>query len=371
MPFDVDESIRTMAMRLPAGRNWIFLGCGLLAACGFTSNDGQPVGSKGLWVANGTNVVEYNPAQVGAGTGATAPHVSINSEVFGSPQGVAFDPMGNMWVVDTAANIKGTATPALYEFSAAQLAALATDNAPEPVAVITSAFVQGPRQIVIDVLGNAWIADPTANAVLTYTAAQLGQMGSQAVAPVLVISSDQFANPSGIAFDSAGDMWVANSGTAAAAGTTIVEIKKAKIPALPEMGTATPKVVSDASLSNVSGTVQAPWGLAIDATDSMWWTNSSTSTIESLPGVSTLAGSVVPSAPIGSTQINSVATIDQPHGICIDDVGNVAVVSSNGAFGIAVFGADQVKQGAPATFIVGKATTLDTPQGCTFGPTVK
>lgn len=342
-----------MAIRLS-----VWLGCGLLAGCGFTSDNGQTVGSKGLWVANGTNVVEYNPAQLGAGTGATAPHVSINSEVFGSPQGVAFDPMGNMWVVDTAANIKGAATPALYEFSAAQLAALATDNSPEPVAIITSTFVQGPRQIVIDVLGNAWIADPTANAVLSYTAAQLGQMGTQAVGPVLVMSSDQFSNPSGIAFDSAGDLWVANSGTAAAAGTTVVEIKKAKIPAIPEMGTSTPKVVTDAS----QGGASAPWALAIDSADNLWWSNSSTSTIQSLPNVSAFTPTVMPSAPVASTQI------DQPHGICIDDVGNIAVVSSHGAFGIAVFGAGQK---SPATVIVGKGTTLDTPQGCTFGPPVK
>jgi len=346
-----------MITRLP-----VWVGCGLLAGCGFGSDDGQTVGSKGLWVANGTNVVEYNPAQLGSGTGATAPHVSINSEVFGSPQGVAFDPMGNLWVVDTAANVKGAATPALYEFSAAQLAALATDNAPEPVAIITSTFMQGPRQIVIDVLGNAWIADPTANAVLTYTATQLSQTGNQAIGPVLVIASDQFVNASGIAFDSTGNLWVSNSGTTAAIGTTIVEISKAKIPAIPEMGTATPKVVSDASIGNANGTVQAPWGLAIDSSDKKWWSNSSTSTINSDAGT-----------PVASTQVDSAATLDQPHGICIDDVGNVAVVSSNGAFGIAIFNPNQLRQGtpAPATFIVGAATTLHAPQGCAFGPTVK
>ncbi len=163
------------------------LGACLLAACGFPSDDGQAVGSKGLWVANGTNVVEYNPAQLGGGTGATAPHVSINSEVFGSPQGVAFDPMGNLWVVDPKAMIKGTPTPALYEFSAAQLAALATDNSPDPVAIFTSTFLQTPRQIVIDVLGNAWMTDTAANAVMTYTATQLSQMGTVSGGPVLVI----------------------------------------------------------------------------------------------------------------------------------------------------------------------------------------
>jgi len=68
------------------------IGCGLVAACNFPADDGANVGSKGLWVANGTNVVEYNPSQLGSGTSAPAPHVSINSAVFGSPQGVAFDP---------------------------------------------------------------------------------------------------------------------------------------------------------------------------------------------------------------------------------------------------------------------------------------
>src|SRR3569833_3695619 len=109
-----------MSMRLP-----LWMGCGLLAGCAFASDDGQTVGSKGLWVANGTNVVEYNPAQLGSGTAATAPHVSINSEVFGSPQGVAFDPMGNLWVVDPTANVKGARPPENNEYGAAHRAAMA------------------------------------------------------------------------------------------------------------------------------------------------------------------------------------------------------------------------------------------------------
>jgi hypothetical protein len=77
-------------------------------------------------------------------------------------------------------------------------------------------------------------------------------------------------------------------------------------------------------------------------------------------------------ATLSATQVNSVATLDQPHGICIDDVGNVAVVNSNGSSGIAVFAISQHSTGSPApsTFIVGDATTLNAPQGCAFGPTV-
>jgi len=187
---------------------------------------------------------------------ATAPHVSINSAVFGTPQGVAFDPNGNLWVLDPAGMVNGAATPALFEFTAAQLAALGTDNAPEPVAIITSTFLKSPRQAVIDVLGNAWLTDPVSNTVAAYTAAQLAQTGTNAIAPVLLISSAQFNGPSGIAFDSSGDIWISNNGIPAAAadqfggGTTIIEITAAHIPALPEMGTSTPQVVSDVTLSD-------------------------------------------------------------------------------------------------------------------------
>ncbi len=113
---------------------------------------------------------------------------------------------------------------------------LATDNAPDPVAVITSTFLKTPRQAVIDALGNAWITDPASNMVMTYTAAQLAQTGTNAIPPVLLISSAQFNGPSGIAFDSSGNLWISNNGIPAAAadqfggGTTIIEITAAHIP---------------------------------------------------------------------------------------------------------------------------------------------
>ncbi|HWM70803.1 MAG TPA: hypothetical protein VNO35_29805 [Steroidobacteraceae bacterium] len=355
-------------------------GCGLVAACNFPADDGANVGSKGLWVANGTNVVEYNPSQLGSGTSAPAPHVSINSAVFGTPQGVAFDPNGNLWVLDPTGMVNGAATPAMFEFSAAQLAALATDNAPEPVATITSAFLKTPRQIAIDVLGNAWITDPTANAVMTYTPGQLAQTGTNVIAPVLLITSAQFNAPSGIAFDSSGDMWIANQGAPPSAGaafgggTTIVEISAAHVPAIPEQGTSTPQLVSDVTLSDAGQvTIQSPWALAFDSAGTLWSSNSGTSTLVGFAKASLVTGAPTPAATLSSTMANADATLNQPHGVCIDDVGNLAAVNTAGSFGIAVFRASQLTTGsaAPATFIVGEATTLNAPEGCAFGPVVK
>ena len=82
---------------------------------------------------------------------------------------------------------------------------------------------------------------------------------------MLLISSSQFNGASGIAFDSSGDIWVSNIGTSTAAGTTLVKIAKAHVPAIPEMGTATPQIVADVTVSDATGTVQGPWGLAIDS----------------------------------------------------------------------------------------------------------
>jgi sugar lactone lactonase YvrE len=142
---------------------------------------------------------------------------------------------------------------------------------------------------------------------------------------------------------------------------------------MPEQGTSTPQVVSDATLSDAGGaTIQAPWGAAFDSSGTLWTTNSATSTVTSFASASLVTGAPTPMATLSATQVNSVATLDQPHGICIDDVGNVAVVNSNGSSGIAVFAPSQHSTGSPtpSTFIVGDATTLNAPQGCAFGPTV-
>ena len=368
-----DCSARTLL--LPA-----VLATGLLGACNFPSDDGVTVGGRGLWVANGTNVVEYNPAQLGGGTGATPPHVSINSAVFGTPRGVAFDPLGNLWVLDPQGMVNGAATPALFEFSAAQLAALATDNAPDPVSTITSASLKSPQQAVIDAVGNAWITDHDSNTVLAFTALQLTQTGTNKLAPVLAITSAQFNGPSGIAFDSSGDMWISNNGIAQSAaavfggGTTIIEIAAAHVPALPESGTSTPSLAADVVLSDeAQASIQSPWALAFDTAGNLWSSNSATSTLVEFARADLVTGAPVPAVTISSTKVNDNPSLDEPHGLCFDDVGKLTAINAAGAFGVASFAAKQLATGAPtpATFIVGAATTLNAPEGCMFGPLVK
>ena len=134
---------------------WRVCAGALLAAC---KKDNNTTDTKGLWVANGTTVLEYVPSQLTAGVVNAAPHLMITGGAVGTPQGVTFDSSGNLWVMDPRATVNGVAnTPALLKFSAAQLAALATTDSPEPVAIITSTSFAFPQQSVFDSKGNQWV----------------------------------------------------------------------------------------------------------------------------------------------------------------------------------------------------------------------
>jgi hypothetical protein len=158
-------------------------------------NKVTPTNTLGLWAANATNVLDL-PGQLSAGdSAATPPHVMLNSGVFGAPQGVTFDAAGNVWVMDPSGVVKGKATPALFEFSAAQLAELKRRSSPEPVATITSIALNFPQQSMFDAYGNQWVSDRNNNTVLVFTAGQLAMKGTNNLSPAMVIRSAAFTQP--------------------------------------------------------------------------------------------------------------------------------------------------------------------------------
>ena len=354
------------------------LAAAVLGACHKTNT---PVGTKGLWIANGTTVLEYIPKQLGTGTSAAVPHLTISSGSFGSPQGVTFDSKGNLWVMDPTGMVNGAQTPALFEFSAAQLAALATDNAPDPVATITSTSFAVPQQSVFDAQGNQWVTDHDNNTVLVFTAAQLAMTGTNNLNPAVVISSTTFNGPLGVAFDSAGNLWVANNGGVTAngvtspAGTTIVEFTAATLPAPPATGMLTPMLTPAVTLSDDgTNSIQAPWELAFDSSGDLWSSNSGAtfSLVEFAKASLAMTGAPMPAVTINSMMVSGNATLSATNGLCIDDAGNVAATSSAAPFGTAYYTKNQLMTGTPTpdTFFVGTATTLMNVAGCNFGPNV-
>jgi hypothetical protein len=352
----------------------------LLAAC---KKDNTTI-TKGLWVANGTTVLEYVPSQLTAGVVNAAPKLMITGGAVGTPQGVTFDSSGNLWVMDPGATVDGAAnTPALLKFSSTQLAALATTDSPAPVAIITSTSFAFPQQSVFDSKGNQWVTDHNNNTVLVFTASQLSATGTNATVPAVVISSAAFNGPLGIAFDSSGNLWIANNGgvpvagsttgAMSATGTSIVEFAAASLP-VPGSGMLTPDLTPGITLTDDgNNSIQGPWELAFDSSGNLWSSNSggTFSLVEIAKASLAAAGAPTPAVTIASTTDMGNATLSGTNGLCFDNLGDIAATSAATPFSIPFYKAP-LKSGAltPSTFIIGAATTLSAPAGCNFGPLV-
>jgi hypothetical protein len=144
---------------------------------------------------------------------------------------------------------------------------------------------------------------------------------------------------------------------------------------LPESGTSTPVVTADVVLSDAGQvSIQSPWALAFDAAGNLWSSNSATSTLVEFARADLAATAApMPAVTISSTKVNDNPSLDQPHGLCFDNVGKLTAINAAGAFAVASFAANQLVTGTPTpdTFIVGAGTTLNAPEGCMFGPLVK
>lgn len=338
----------------------------------------QPIVNNALWVANGTNVVEFLPSQLTNGTSAPAPHLTLASTVFGAPQGVAFDGFGDLWVID-GGNIAsgGTAMPAVYEFTVQQLSNLSKNNAPAPAVTIQSTSFKFPQQAAFDGRGNLWVSDSGSNAVYVFLRSQLTASSPTAVPETIMTSSTAFSGPIGIAFDRGGDLFVANNG-----GNTIYGFKASSLPNLNVMSEVTTPngppptpVTPTVMLSSSSNSIQGPWGLAFDGFGNLWSSNAgaANTVVEFTRSQIAATGSPTPNITLASATVSSNATLVSPTGIGFDAFGDLAAVSSAAPFGVAGFGPEQLRTNptsapTPDVFLVGSATTLSAPTGVTFGP---
>ena len=379
----------------------------LFAGCGGDNNSSPPKPTAtptptinvSLWVANGTNVLEFAPSQLLIqGATSPVPQLTLTSPAFGAPQGVTFDAAGDLWVID-GGNIAagGTIAPALEEFTPAQLSAFAVPGPPSNgpsagptpnVTINSPELFIFPQQAVFDSSGDLWVSDSRIDAVFEFTPAQLAVSGS--VLPKgLLVSNPSFSGPVGLAFDSSGNLWVANNKT-----TTIFEFNAAALAAVPRPSpasitqpTLTPNIVL---ADDGNGSIQGPWALAFDSAGNLWSSNASApftivefakSSLIPLPPF--LNASVVPAVTIDPTQAAGLPSLNSPNGIAFDNLGDLTAANSLAPFSIALFQNPQLIQpsarfdahyvnlnpnGVPNVFFSGAATALNAPAGVTFGP---
>jgi hypothetical protein len=344
-----------------------------LGACGGSSSFNPlpgPIITQALWVANGTNVLEFTPAQTTTffqSVIGPPPQRTMNIPAFGAPRGVTFDANGNLWVENGGTMIAGGNVPSELDFfTAAQLANLKTVSSPTPTVVLRAGFVF-IQQAVFDKAGDLWVTDTRANVVDEFTPAQLAVGGPAVVPNIQLKSTPAFTGPLGIAFGANGNLWIANVG-----GTTLFEFNASAL-AVTGPVTLVPNVILS---DNGAKSIQAPWALAFDSAGNLWSSNASpaVSTVVEFAKASLAAsGNPTPAVTI-SPSAGPFQSLVAPFGIAFDSLGDLAAVNSqvnsNGLFSIGLFQPVQLATNNQPAAAVIAGSTLSAPAGDVFGPTV-
>ena len=285
-----------------------------------------------------------------------------NGTIFG-PQGMSSDPAsGNLWI----ANCRNTATMSDGSTPGSVVTLMnAADETQvrsfQPFTLVTPEqaapeFLPKPFGMTVDINGVAWVAGNNINQVVGIDehGNEVANFGKRFDEDPPEGEARKINRPMGIASDSLGGIWVANSGVVDIAcgyqfleeenaidgeDSTFISLQGANI--LDSEGNATnsydgalasiayirPDGSGDYILNQyVGGGVIVPWGIALDGNDNVWIANFDGQRLSFLCGANTHtcpAGSRQTGAPISPDSGYSFSGLVRNTGVSIDPSGNV------------------------------------------------
>jgi streptogramin lyase len=197
-----------------------------------------------LWVGaeNGQLILMYTPAQLAA-SGNPTPSLILNgnSFSFSSPSLPIFDTAGNLWIVDEDISNGVGGTGEIFEYTSAQVSVLRSESGiihVDPVLGVGSPDFTHLEGMAFDSSGNLWVADEEADTVDKILASQINPSGlSQNITPAVVLSpanmpgrcNQSFNAPYGVAINAAGDLFVGGAGTTASCKGSLAKFPAKRI----------------------------------------------------------------------------------------------------------------------------------------------
>ncbi len=289
---------------------------GVATSAQLNSPEGVAVDALGnLYIADsGNNAVR----KVTNGT-ITTPYIEQGS----GPSGVAVDSAGNVFFA--AAGASGSVFSAVGELSTSSAVSLVAGNFTNGYSgdggLANVAALNTPVDVAVDALGNLYIADlgndvvrkVTAGTITTVAGGPFGYVGDNAAA-----TSALLFQPTSTAVGPDGAVYIAD-----AFHNLVRKVVNGVITTV--AGTGAPAYTGDNGPAT-SATLNTPWSVAVDTAGNLYISDAANSVIRKVSGgvITTVAGTGTASF-TGDNGAATSATLNAPGGIALDAAGNLYI----------------------------------------------
>ncbi len=241
---------------------------------------------------------------------------------FNNPSGIAVDEAGNIYVADTGNHTIRLITPSgVVSLLAGSVGTAGVANGSGGAAQFSS-----PQGVAVDALGNVFVADTgnhairkiTPDGTVTTVAGLAGHIGGSDG----VGSAAGFSFPRGIVADKLGNLFVADTGNCT--------IRKITSDATVSTFVGRVQVAGWVDGTGSAALFYAPLGLAVDGSGNIYATDKFSFAMRKVTAagvVTTLAGSPVSEGSVDGT--GSSARFNNPSGIAVDATGTVYIADSD------------------------------------------
>ncbi|MGB6784625.1 MAG: hypothetical protein WBE60_01970 [Nitrosotalea sp.] len=268
-------------------------------------------------------------------TGGTI-HDNATSDVLYSPDGVAFDKSGDLWIADTGFNRLLEFAPPFTSGEEATLV-LGQDDFVSTSPALSATGLDQPYGLAFDSDGNIWVADTNNNRIVEYrTPFTNGETVSLVIGypsfdkGVYPTTAGSLAAPYGLAFDKSGNLWAVDY-----YNNRILEY----VPPFKNQMNASLEIGQPDLTSNSDGTtanrLNLPSAIAFDEKGNLWVTDSLNNRVLefSYPFSTDQSATLVVGQENFTTNLPGVTddSMNTPYGIIFDRSGNLWVTDGNNA----------------------------------------